>query len=68
MAKKKISYRESIQEIEMIIKEIDEGDLDLDDVNQKIARFRLLMSECRAMLKETEAEAKKLERNAENLE
>jgi len=60
MAKKKISYRESIAEIDTIIKEIDGGELDLDEVNVRIARFRLLMDECRTLLKETEVEAKKL--------
>ncbi len=45
MAKKKISYRESITEIETIIKEIDGGELDLDEVNVRIARFRQLMED-----------------------
>lgn len=62
MAKKKISYRESIKEIETIIKEIDGGELDLDEVNVRIARFRQLMEDCRGLLKETEAEAKKMEK------
>lgn len=64
MAKKKISYRESITEIETIIKEIDGGDLDLDEVNARIVRFRQLMDDCRGLLKETEAEAKKLDKSA----
>ena len=62
MAKKKISYRESIAEIETIIKEIDGGELDLDEVNLRIVRFRQLMEDCRSLLKETETEAKKLEK------
>lgn len=63
MAKKKISYRESIAEIETIIKEIDGGELDLDEVNLRIVRFRQLMEDCRSLLKETETEAKKLEKS-----
>jgi len=61
MAKKKISYREAIAEIETIIREIDTEEIDLDEIQEKIKRFKFLMEECQTKLKATEEEIDKLQ-------
>jgi len=61
MAKKKISYREAIAEIETIIREIDTEEIDLDEIQEKIKRFKFLMEECQTKLKATEKEIDKLQ-------
>jgi exodeoxyribonuclease VII small subunit len=59
MAKKKTSYREAIIELEAIVKNIDTGEVDIDQLQEQVARFRELMSECKDKLRMAQADLEK---------
>ncbi|MCT4616048.1 MAG: exodeoxyribonuclease VII small subunit [Marinifilaceae bacterium] len=56
MAKKKLSYNESINEIETIVEEIENGELDVDELSAKVKRVSDLLKLCKEKLSKTEKE------------
>lgn len=56
MAKKNISYTEAMAEIELIISQIEDGDLDVDNLGEKVKRVTSLIKLCRERLHKTEKE------------
>lgn len=60
MAKKKISYKEAIEEIEESIAMIENEELDVDDLSEKVKRVSELLSICKAKLSSTEQEVEKI--------
>lgn len=60
MAKKKLSYAESIAELELILGRLRSDDLSVDDLAKSVARATELIAECRKMLTTTEEEVEKL--------
>lgn len=60
MAKKKLSYAESIAELELILGRLRSDDLSVDDLSKSVARATELITECRKMLTTTEEEVEKL--------
>lgn len=60
MAKKKLSYAESIAELELILGRLRSDDLSVDDLSKSVARATELIAECRKMLTTTEEEVEKL--------
>lgn len=54
MTKEKISYSEAVTEIETILREIEEGKLDVDDLAEKVRRVTTLLKLCRDKLHLTE--------------
>ncbi|MCT4603210.1 MAG: exodeoxyribonuclease VII small subunit, partial [Marinifilum sp.] len=56
MAKKKISYSEAIAEIEETIMLIENEELDVDDLSEKVKRVSELLVICKAKLNSTEKE------------
>jgi len=54
MAKEKISYDESVREIEMILDKIEGGNLDVDELAEKVDRVTTLLKICREKLRKTE--------------
>lgn len=63
MAKKKLSYAESIAELELILGRLRSDDLSVDDLSKSVARATELIAECRKMLTTTEEEVEKLVNN-----
>ena len=56
MAKKEIKYSDAISEIEDIIHEIENDELDIDDLSEKIKKVSALIKICKNKLYQTEAE------------
>ena len=60
MAKQQISYAEAIAEIEDVIARIENEELDVDELAQKVKRVSMLLKLCKEKLKTTEAEVEKI--------
>ena len=58
--KEKISYTEALAEIEAILREIEEGKLDVDELADKVSRVTDLLKICRDKLYRTEEQIKKI--------
>jgi exodeoxyribonuclease VII small subunit len=55
-----ISYQEAVSELEEILSEIETGEADVDVLSEKVKRALFLISYCRAKLKHTDDEVRKL--------
>ncbi|MCK5823418.1 MAG: exodeoxyribonuclease VII small subunit [Bacteroidales bacterium] len=60
MAKKEISYSDAISEIEEIVNIIENGELNVDEISEKIKRVSLLIKSCQKKLHETQVEIEKI--------
>jgi exodeoxyribonuclease VII small subunit len=60
MAKKNISYSEAMAEIETIIAQIEDGELDVDILSDKVKRVTELIKLCKQKLHKTEEEVNKI--------
>ncbi len=60
MAKKDISYKDAITEIEAIIEKIEKEELDVDELTKNVKRVSQLIKICRSKLTETEEEVEKI--------
>lgn len=60
MAKEKISYNEALSEIETILQKIEEGELDVDELAEKVKRVSDLLKICRDKLYHTEKQIGKI--------
>ncbi len=60
MAKKEILYTEAITEIEEIINDIDNGELNVDDISEKVKRVSYLINICQKKLHSTQMEVEKI--------
>ena len=60
MAKKKLSYTESIEEIEEITQAIETDELDVDNLIVKVKRVSFLIKNCKDKLHKTEEEVEKI--------
>ncbi len=56
MAKKKITYKDAMQEIERVIVEIENDELDVDKLAGKIKRVAALVATCKDKLYKLEQE------------
>jgi exodeoxyribonuclease VII small subunit len=54
MAKEKINYTEAFEELQRMVAEIEEGDISVDDLSEKVARAAQLIKICRQKLSATE--------------
>ncbi|MDH5367291.1 MAG: exodeoxyribonuclease VII small subunit [Cyclobacteriaceae bacterium] len=59
MAKKQPSYKESLEEIESIVDEIENGDPDVDQLGAMINRAVELVKICKQSIRSTEEEINK---------
>ena len=57
---KEPGYGEAITEIEEILEKIEAGELDVDELTDKVKRVASLLDTCRKKLKTTEAEIQKV--------
>jgi len=60
MAKKELSYNEAINEIEDILSKIENEELDVDDLSDKVKRVSMLIKKCKKKLTETENQVQKI--------
>jgi exodeoxyribonuclease VII small subunit len=60
MAKKELSYKEAINEIEDILSKIENEELDVDDLSAKVERVSMLIKKCKKKLTETEDKVQKI--------
>ena len=60
MAKETISYDAAIQEIETILQKIENGDLGVDELAEKVSRVTQLLKICRNKLYKTEEQIDKI--------
>jgi exodeoxyribonuclease VII small subunit len=58
--KKAPGYKESLQELEAIVEEIENESVDLDLLTDKVKRATFLIKHCRKKLKTTENEVNKV--------
>ena len=56
MAKKEFSFNDAVIEIEDILKNIENGDLDLDKLSVEVKRASELIKQCQKKLRSTEDE------------
>ncbi|MBL3655944.1 exodeoxyribonuclease VII small subunit [Fulvivirga sediminis] len=54
MAKKKLSYKNAVEEIESIVDKIENGEPDVDELAELVKRAAGLIKECKVKLKGTE--------------
>lgn len=64
--KKELSYKEAVAEIEEILEQIETGELDVDELSEKVKRVSVLVSLCREKLHNTEEEIEKILNEMEN--
>lgn len=71
MTKEKINYDASVAEIEEILEKIEEGDLGVDELAEKVERVSKLLKLCRDRLRSTEEQINKIldsDQSSDNLE
>jgi len=68
MAKKNISYTEALQEIETILQQIETGELDVDELAEKVKQASELLKICKGKLFQTEKEIEKILKEMESQE
>jgi exodeoxyribonuclease VII small subunit len=65
MAEKKLSYQKALDELESIVKTIEQNEPDVDELNDLVVRAVELVKYCKTKLKTTE---EKLKNNLEELD
>ncbi len=66
MTKKKVSYNEAIEEIELILQQIENEELDVDDLSEKVKKVSSLIKLCKEKLFNTEEEVEKILKEIDN--
>jgi len=56
MAKAKFSYQKSIEELQVILEDLDGGQVSIDDLEAKVKRGKELLKLCQDKLRATEKE------------
>ncbi len=60
MTSKKVSYNEAMAEIEDILEKIENEELDVDDLAEKVKRVSVLLKICKDKLQKTNEEVEKI--------
>lgn len=60
MAKKETSYKDAITEIEEIIQKIENEELEIDELSEKVKRASALIKICQKKIYQTENEIQKI--------
>ncbi len=66
MAKKVLTYKKAIDEIENILSEIENNDIDIDTMSKKVSRVSELLNFCKSKLTETEEEVERIFKEIDN--
>lgn len=51
-----ITYEEALKELQSIVQELQEGNIGIDDLSEKVSRASELIQLCRAKLRKTEVD------------
>ena len=68
MAKKNLSYSEAITTIDEILQQIETGELDVDELTEKVKQASELLKLCKGKLFSTEKEVEKVLKEIEGSE
>lgn len=60
MTMEKMNYSKSIQRLEEIVKQIESGDLELDQLSNVLKEANLIIEKCKKKLKQADEEVKKI--------
>jgi len=60
MAKKQFSYNEAIEKIEEILLQIENDDLDVDELSEKVRKVTTLIKVCKQKLTQAESDVDKI--------
>lgn len=60
MTAKKMTYKEAISEVEEILANIENDELDVDDLSEKVKRVTFLLKFCKDKLFQTQEEVEKI--------
>jgi exodeoxyribonuclease VII small subunit len=60
MSKTEISYKDAVREIEEIISKIESGELNVDQLTDKVKRASLLLNICKKKLKTVDEEISRI--------
>ena len=60
MAKEIITYAEAVSELQQIVQEMENADISVDELSDKIKRCTMLIKLCKDKLTKTEAEIAKI--------
>ncbi len=66
MGRKKILYKDAVNEIEEILLKIENEEFDVDELSDKVKRVSVLLKICKTKLHETEDEVEKILDNIES--
>ncbi|MDB4335096.1 exodeoxyribonuclease VII small subunit [bacterium] len=66
MAKKKVNYSEAIQEIQEVLAQIENEDLDVDELSEKVKKVSVLIKICKDKLTKTETEVENILKEIED--
>ena len=66
MTKKNLSYAEAVLQIEEILQKIETGELDVDDLAEKVKQASELLKLCKGKLFQTEKEIEKILKEMED--
>ncbi len=66
VSKKNTSYKEAITEIEEILNQLDNNELDVDELSDKVKRVSQLVTLCKEKLHNTEQEIDKILKEMDN--
>ncbi len=66
MNRKKGTYKEAINEIEEILSQIENNELDVDELSEKVKRVSTLINMCKEKLRNTEEEIEKILREMDH--
>jgi exodeoxyribonuclease VII small subunit len=58
--KQKISYTEAFSELENIVNEIEQGEISVDELSEKVKRASLLVKVCKDKLTSTEEDVNRI--------
>lgn len=57
---KEIKYEEAVQQLEAIVEQMENGELDIDQLSEKLKTAQELIKLCKEKLTKTDAEIKKI--------
>lgn len=60
---KEIKYEEAVKQLEDIVKQLESGELDLDDMSSELKKTQQLIKICKDRLTKTDEEIKKILEN-----
>ncbi|MBN1819547.1 MAG: exodeoxyribonuclease VII small subunit [Prolixibacteraceae bacterium] len=60
MATKKATYKEAISEIEEILEQIENNELDVDELAEKVKRVSVLLKTCKEKLQKTNEQVEQI--------